>query len=265
MVFAVDVPAGMVDFAGARMKITIVIPAHNEANRIGKTLQAYHDFFASHNAGINFLVVLNGCSDNTLSVVNDLQQKLGSIEIFDLKEAGKGLAIKAGFAQALQSDAQLIGFVDADMATSPEQFARLIDQLGAADGIIASRYLKESTVVPARPPVKEWGRRLVYQPLVWLLFGLRFADYQCGAKLFKRAVIAYVTPRLTVRQWAFDVELLYLCKRGGFTIKEVPTVWHDQADSKLKILGSGLPMLSALFKTRWRHSYLHQLLYGKDT
>lgn len=246
------------------MKITLVIPAHNEENRIGKTLQAYHDFFAQQPHDMTYLVVLNGCSDRTIDVVGALQQQLNSIEFLDLKEAGKGIAIKAGFAQALHSDAQFIGFVDADMATSPQEFHKLIEAMGDADGIIASRYLKESSVTPARPPVKEWGRRLVYQPLVWLLYGLSFADYQCGAKLFSRQDIAYVTPRLTVRQWAFDVELLYLSKRGGFRLKEVPTVWHDQADSKLKILGSGLPMLSALVKTRWRHSALYHLLYGKD-
>ncbi len=113
--------------------------------------------------------------------------------------------------------------------------------------------MKESKVVPARPFIKEWGRRIVYQPLVWMLFGLRFSDYQCGAKLFKRDVIAKITPHLSVRQWAFDVELLYLCKKYGFTVKELPTVWYDQADSKLNIRSGGFPMLSNLFKVRWHH------------
>lgn len=237
------------------MKLAIVIPAYNEEKRIGKTLETYHAFLSQQKAITNyrFIVVLNGCRDNTLDVVTAYQQKLGTIHIVSVTEAGKGLALKIGFQEALQCDVDFIGFSDADMATRPEYFYALIDNIGQHDGIIASRYMKESKVVPARPFIKEWGRRLVYQPLVRVLFGLRFADYQCGAKLFRRQVIAKIASYLSVRQWAFDVELLYLCKKYGFIIKELPTVWHDQADSKLNIRSGGFPMLSHLFKVRWHH------------
>lgn len=235
------------------MKIAIVIPAHNEEGRIGRTLESYHSYFKETAYALTSIVVLNGCSDNTLRVVADAQNRLGDITIVDLMQAGKGLAIKEGFLQAFKTDADYIGFVDADMATSPQEFEKLITNSGSYDGIIASRYMAESKVIPARPPVKEWGRRLVYQPLVRLLFGMRFADYQCGAKLFKRSVIEKVAPKLTVQQWAFDVELLYLCKKTGFTVKELPTVWYDQADSKLKIR-SGFVMLKALFNVRRYHA-----------
>jgi glycosyltransferase involved in cell wall biosynthesis len=236
------------------MKVALIIPAYNEQNRIGKTLESYHAFF---NQGItyriHFIIVLNGCTDNTLAIVKEKQQKYPNIHIVDIPDAGKGLAIKTGFSHALQHDYDLIGFGDADMATKPEYFYELFKNITDYDGIIASRYMKESKVFPQRPPIKEWGRRLVYQPLVRLLFGLRFADYQCGAKLFKRHVIETIVQYLSVRQWAFDVELLYLCKKYGFAIKEQPTVWYDQADSKLKIRSAGLPMLSNLFRIRWHH------------
>lgn len=255
MVFDLDVYACMAIITGTHMNIAIVIPAYNEEKRIGTTLETYHAFFKQQRTVKlpTFIVVLNGCIDGTRAVVTAKQQQLGNIEIVESAEAGKGLAIKLGFQEALKRDFELIGFSDADMATHPHYFHALIDNIGNYGGIIASRYMKESTVVPARPFIKEWGRRLVYQPLVWLLFGLRFADYQCGAKIFKRTVIEKVTPHLSVRQWAFDVELLYLCKKHGFTIKESPTVWHDQADSKLKIRSGGFPMLSNLFKVRWYH------------
>lgn len=248
-----DVRSRLVGITSSIMKITLVIPAHNEENRIGRTLDRYTTHFKETPYTISYIVVLNGCSDNTHVVVRDAQERLRDIAIVDLQEAGKGIALKEGFLKALSTDADHIGFVDADMATTPQEFEKLIKQGIHYDGIIASRYLKESIVVPARPWVKEWGRRLVYQPLVWALFGMRFADYQCGAKLFKRAVIETIAPALTVRQWAFDVELLYLCKKAGFTIKEVPTEWHDQADSKLKIR-SGFVMLKALFKVRRHHA-----------
>ena len=260
MVFIVDVCTGLLGIAGAPMKkLALVVPAHNEENRIGAMLDAYLAFFsAKEDLHTTFIVVLNGCSDNTLSVVKAREHK-GAVHIVDTPQAGKGLAIKQGFQTALSLDADLIGFVDADMATQPHHFYELLDHRGEYDGIIASRYMKESQTYPARPPIKEWGRRLVYQPLVWRLFGFRNYDYQCGAKLFKRSDIEKITPHLTVTQWAFDVELLFLCKQFGCSIKEWPTVWHDQADSKLK-LRSGFRMLGSLFSLRLRHSWLGKKL-----
>ncbi len=254
MVFVVDVLKGLVGTSGEIMKLGIVIPAYNEKSRIGEMLSAYLDFFSSKSEyQCTFIVVLNGCTDNTLAVVQQYEKK-GTLIIIDLKEAGKGLAVKRGFKKGLEIDAEIIGFVDADMATQPNHFYDLIEHLDDYDGVIASRYMKESKIFPPRPFIKEWGRRLVYQPLIWLFFGLRFKDYQCGAKIFRRKVIEKVAPLLTVKQWAFDVELLYLCKKLGFKLREWPTVWHDQADSKLKIMKSGLRMLSSLFTLRWRHS-----------
>jgi hypothetical protein len=138
------------------------------------------------------------------------------------------------------------------MATEPAAFYDLIMNIDDVDGVIASRYMPGAHITPERPAYKRWGSRIIYEPYVWLLFGLSYYDYQCGAKLFKRAVIERITPQLTVAQWAFDVELLYLCKKGGFIIKEIPTVWHDQADSKLTLRG-GLRMFGALFDVWKRH------------
>lgn len=244
-------------------KISIIIPAHNEEQRIGTTLQTYSQYFKerANHYEYEFIVVLNGCSDNTYQVVHEKQKEFGSIVIIDLPEAGKGLAIKAGFADALVRDNDLIGFVDADMATEPRYLDDLIKQIGVCDGIIASRYMPEAQLFPPRPAIKRWGSKIVYESLVWLLFGMSYYDYQCGAKLFKRDVIEKILPNLSVRQWAFDVELLYLGKRSHFKIKEWPTVWYDRADSKLK-LSSGFTMLGSLFKVRWRHTTLYNFLYG---
>ncbi len=239
------------------MKISIIIPAYNEEGRIARTMRAYHQFFLekqlSTHLSFELLIVLNGCKDNTLGVVEKVRDELTSnILIINLPQAGKGLAIKAGFADALTRKNDLIGFVDADMATAPQAFYDLVLKIGDVDGVIASRYMPGAKITPERPAYKRLGSRIIYEPYVWLLFGLSYYDYQCGAKLFKRLVIEKITPQLTVAQWAFDVELLYLCKKNKFIIKEIPTVWHDQADSKLTLRG-GLRMFSALFKVWKQH------------
>lgn len=235
-------------------KIAVVVPAHNEENRIRGMIDAYIDFFNKHpKYECTFVLVLNGCTDNTLEVVNSFESK-ALLKIIDMKEAGKGLAIKRGFEESLKLDAELIGFVDADMATKPLYFFELLEHMAEYDGIIGSRYMKDSKTYPPRPFIKEWGRRLFFQPLISFLFGLRFSDYQCGAKIFCRNVIEVITPELTVTQWAFDVELLYLCKLHGFHIREWPTTWHDQAGSKLKIMGPGTNMIRSLFEIKKRHA-----------
>ncbi len=242
-----------------KMKISIIIPAYNEERRIEKTIKAYHEFFMQKQQetelSYEFIIVLNGCTDNTIDVIEKVRTELQStIIIIDLMEAGKGLAIKAGFADALTRNADIIGFVDADMATEPNAFYDLIAHLHDNDGVIASRYMPGAHIFPERPAYKRWGSRIIYEPFVKLLFGLSYYDLQCGAKVFKRAVIEKVTPELTVAQWAFDVELLYLCKKYGFNIIEVPTVWRDQEDSKLTLRG-GLKMFGALLKVWYRHLF----------
>jgi glycosyltransferase involved in cell wall biosynthesis len=238
------------------MKLSIVIPAYNEENRIERTLRAYHQFFSAKHMPFELVVVLNGCKDNTIGVVERVRKELAAdnLLVIDLPQAGKGLAIKAGFADALTRDNDLIGFVDADMATKPEAYYDLITNIGDNDGIIASRYMPGAQISPPRPAYKRYGSKLVYEPLLWLLFGLSYYDFQCGAKLFKRATLETVTPQLTVTQWAFDAELLYLCKKAGYTVIEIPTVWEDQAESKLTLKG-GVRMLGSLFKVRWQHFF----------
>jgi glycosyltransferase involved in cell wall biosynthesis len=239
------------------MKISIVIPAYNESKRIENTLNSYVAFFnplENQSFAIEYVVVANGCRDNTADVIEQLKKKYQNIFLIDIPYAGKGMAIKAGFADALTRPNDFIGFVDADMATKPEYFYTLIAALGAYDGIIASRYMPGAFIYPARPRIKRWGSRLVYEPLIRLLFGLNYYDLQCGAKLFKRHVIQAITPLLSLRQWAFDLELLYVCKRAQFTINEVPTIWYDQEGSKLRTFKSGFAMLGSLIKLRLKYS-----------
>jgi glycosyltransferase involved in cell wall biosynthesis len=235
------------------MNISITIPTYNEEKRIRRTIEAYHHFFSQRSdtyiTRLELVVVLNGCTDNTKTTVTEIAARLPSIHVIELAQAGKGLAVKAGFLDALTRDNDLIGFVDADMATAPDAFYQLVTHIGSHDGIIASRYMPGSRIYPPRPWIKRWGSKLLYESLIRLLFGMHYHDYQCGAKLFTRHVISQVAPRLTIAQWAFDVELLYLCKLRRCNILEFPTVWHDQADSKLRIT-SGLRMLINIIRLR---------------
>lgn len=237
------------------MKLIIIIPAYNEQARIEKTVRMYHAFFENHKNSIatELLIVLNGCTDNTYVIVQKLCSELSSVQMLILTAAGKGLALKAGFADAVEKKSDLIGFVDADMATLPEYFYDLVTHINGYDGIIASRYMPGAHLSPPRPWIKRWGSKIFYEPLAYILFGLSYYDLQCGAKLFTRETVATIVPHLTIEQWACDVELLYWCRKYNFSILEYPTTWTDQAQSKLTFKG-GLRMLTSLFSLRMQTS-----------
>src|SRR3990167_3577212 len=123
--------------------LSIIIPAYNEEERIPKTLNSYLDYLKGK---INFeiLVIINGCTDNTLEVVKKIAQKNKEIKYVDIgKVASKGIAVTEGFKLA---DSELIGFVDADLATPPNAFYDLVKNIWDYDAVIASRWMKNSKI-----------------------------------------------------------------------------------------------------------------------
>lgn len=218
----------------AETSICIIIPAYNEADRIKPTLEAYAQFFSTKPEKTTFLVVANNCSDNTVEVVKTVAQDYCNIELLDLKPGGKGFAIKQGFLWALQHCFDLIGFVDADMATQPQHYYDLVLAAKDCDGAIASRYAKGAHVWPTRPWLKKIGGKF-YNWMLRSRFGFSYKDTQCGAKIFTNDTIAKVAPYMEEKGWAFDLELLYLCKLEGKNIAEVATTWSDQPGSHLTI------------------------------
>jgi len=210
------------DLTQANTKICIVIPAYNEEARIEKTLNEYVNYFKTKTEKTTFLVVANNCSDHTVDVVKQVAKKHCNIELLDIKPGGKGFAVKQGFLWALNRKFDLIGFVDADMATLPKYFYDLIEASKDCDGAIASRYAPGANVEPSRP----WMKKIFGKMYNWSLrkqFGLPYLDTQCGAKIFTHDTIAKVTPDMQEIGWAFDLELLYLCELEGKKIKEVAT------------------------------------------
>ncbi|MDD5086273.1 MAG: glycosyltransferase [Candidatus Nanoarchaeia archaeon] len=230
---------------------TIVIPAHNEEKRIRKTLEIYGEFFKKKNFEI--LIVLNGCKDKTLDVVKKSEKKYKIIRHIEFKQAGKGFAIVEGFKNAIKRKSNLIGFVDADLATPPVAFFDLVKDIGESDGIIASRWMKKSIVKTKQSILRRITSRS-FNFLVRSLLGLKFSDTQCGAKLFKAEALKEVVESIGTTKWAFDVDLLYRLKRKGYKIKEIPTTWEEPGKSHLSLLKIPFQMFSAILRLRLIHS-----------
>ena len=249
------------------MKISIVIPAYNEEKRIGKTLNAYSRYFNSiikeKDLDYEILVVINNTTDRTKGIVKKIQNKNKKIRYLDLKQGGKGYAIIEGFKDSLRRKNDLIGFVDSDMSTLPEEYARLALDIGEYDGIIASRYLPGAIVKP-KPTTQRMVSSRIYNLWIRFLFLMPYHDTQCGAKVFKREAVAKVVNKLIITKWAFDVDLLYNLRKYGFKIKETPTRWSDAAYSKINFLKAGPIMALSMLRLRLLNSPLKGLikLYG---
>ena len=221
----------------AKQKVCVLIPAYNEEKRIPSMLEAYLAYFdKQQELDTTFLVVANNCNDKTVDVCKKIQKKHKNLQILDLKPGGKGRALKHGFLHSLQQPYDLIGFVDADMATLPQYFHDLIKATRNHDGAIASRYISGANVWPKRPALRKLGGKF-YNWLLRMQLGISFRDTQCGAKIFNYNTIKKVAPQMIEPGWAFDLEFLYLCYLENKDIVEIPTTWSDQPGSHLEISG----------------------------
>jgi len=238
--------------ADCGMRLSIVVPACNEEFRIGCMLDAYLPFFTQrYGQEVEFIIVVNGSTDRTEEIVRNYAARYPLVRVMvDPRRIGKGGALIMGFAEAR---GDLVGFVDADGATPPEAFQQLVENIGEAGAIIASRWRPGAVVSPRQPPLRRLSSR-VFHLLARLAFGLRLTDTQCGAKLMRREALMRILPHLGITQWAFDVDLLLHLQRAGFRIVEIPTTWRDQAGSKVELLRASLEMLAALARLRLLYS-----------
>lgn len=232
-------------------EISIVIPAHNEALRIGRTLHNFANYFG---ARVELIVVLNGCSDNTLEVVESLEGSLAApLRILSFRSSigKKGGALIEGFKAATGTK---IGFVDADNATSPEEFDRLCGLLENYGMVFGSRWMAGATVYNRTSFLRKLASKS-FVILVRVLFGLPYHDTQCGVKLFTSTALRRILPRLSTTDSAIDVELLLVARREGLSIHEEPTVWTDNdtsvySTSPLKFYRTSFSMFRSLVRLR---------------
>ncbi|MEK6934312.1 MAG: dolichyl-phosphate beta-glucosyltransferase [Nanoarchaeota archaeon] len=243
------------------VKLSIIIPAHNEENRIKKTLQEYIKFFNSKlKNNYEILIIPNGCTDNTVKIIKDLSKKYKTIKYKELIKGDKGLALITGF-KLVNSD--LIGFIDADNSTNAEEFYKLVKNINNYDCVIASRWMKNS-VVNIKQPILRIVAGRVFNFLVKSLLGLMYHDTQCGAKLFKRQAIKKIYQNLGITKYAFDIDLLYLLKLNGYKIKEIPIKWSDTLGSTLNVPKASFEMFLAIIRLRLIYSNLNFIVKAYD-
>ena len=229
--------------------LLLLIPAYNEERRIGPVLRSFAAYFRDHYPGkFQIVVVLNGCRDNTLGVVQKVAAEFPAVSAIEFKDPiGKGGALIEGLKLAPLAD--MIGYVDADGATSPAAFHDLVKRAGEADCVIGSRWLPGAVLHQAQTGPRQFASRgfhLIIQGLFWM----NIHDTQCGAKVMRREAVEKIHSSLRIADMAFDINLLYSLKRAGYRILEVPTEWTDQAGSKVTLFRTSLTMFLSAVRIR---------------
>jgi glycosyltransferase involved in cell wall biosynthesis len=215
------------------MELSLIIPAFNEAQRIGPTLLRFHRFLAARPASFEIIVVDDGSTDDTVALVTGMAGELPGLRVLcSPANRGKGHAIRLGM-QAATGQVRL--FSDADGSTPIDELDQLLRALAeGADIAIGSRYLAGSQVTRPQPWFRlVWSRLVNRMVQHTLLPGV--ADPHCGFKAFTAAAATRTFAACTVDGWSFDLEVLARARAQGFRVQEVPVRWENDERSKARI------------------------------
>src|SRR6266487_676629 len=236
---------------------SVVIPAFNEASRIGETLRLTLDYLCDVSPESELIVVNDGSTDATSVIAREVLEttKTETRLLENFPNRGKGAAVRSGLLAAQKP----IGlFFDADLSTPLDETPKVIEPIagGKVDIAFGSRALDRSLIGQHQPCQREQGGR-VFNLLVRLATGLPFWDTQCGFKAFRLDVCRPILEAAHIDGFAFDVELLYLAQRAGLRIREIPVRWNDAEGSKVDFIHDSLRMLGEVIALRKKHKRPH--------
>lgn len=233
------------------MKLSIVIPAYNEARRLPATLASITEYLELADLSAEVIVVDDGSSDDTDDAAKSVPGKGMPPKLIGFEgNRGKGAAVKEGM---LAATGDYVLFMDADNSTHITEVEKLL-KVAVTDKVpvvIGSRYQDPESIKIKQPWFRVWisrmGNRLIRHTV---LPGV--LDTQCGFKLFSKAAAQKIAPRLTMSGFSFDMELLVIAKELGLKIREVPVNWYDTpGKTRVRPIKSSLRTLRDLIKIRW--------------
>jgi dolichyl-phosphate beta-glucosyltransferase len=215
------------------MKLSVIIPAYNEAQRISPTLERVSGYLGAGTHDVELLVVDDGSADETPALVREWSARQPMIRLLrNGVNMGKGASVRNGI---LASVGEQVLISDADLSTPIEEIEKLRAALHEGyDVAIGSRGLRGADIALRQPWYREYMGK-TFNLLVKLLLFRGIEDTQCGFKLLRREAARNIFSRCRVRGFGFDVEALFLARKMGYRIKEVPIRWENSPASKVRI------------------------------
>lgn len=236
----------------ATPSISIVIPAYNESERLGPTLDRVLSFAHQSRREAEIIVVDDGSLDRTPEIVRDYAHQSGGIIrlLQNPGNRGKGYSVRNGM---LNSNGDVILFTDADLSSPIEEANKLFSAIAnGADIAIGSRWARAELQTKRQSILRQVLGR-VFNVALRLTLGLNFKDTQCGFKAFRREAAKPVFPLQRIEGWGFDPEILFLAQKLGFKIDEVPVRWGHDTRTRINPLVDGSRMLAEMLRIRWNY------------
>ena len=231
------------------MKLSVVVPCYNEERRLPRTIEVIEHYLDARGEPYELILVDDGSADETRKVMDEAAARHPAVKIVALpKNRGKGRALAEGV-QISRGETVLV--TDADLSTPIDELAKLEAALAKGAGVaIGSRAVRGSRVELAQP---------IYRVLMGKAFNLIVQavllpgiwDTQCGFKLFRGDIARDVFAGLTTDGFGYDPEVLYLAKKKGMRIAEVPVVWRNSAPTKVSAVRSSLDMFRHVLRVRF--------------
>ena len=228
--------------------VSIVIPAYNESQRIGETLDRVLACISARKWDAEVLVVDDGSTDDTRQVVERYTRSFPSLYLVNNPgNRGKGYSVRNGL---LQATGDIVMFTDADLSAPIEEAERLFTAIEeGVDVAIGSRWLDRTRQTIHQPLYRRvFGR--CFNGVTRFVMGLPYADTQCGFKAFRRSAAQTIFRLQRVERWGFDPEILFIARRLHYSVQEVPVTWGHDERSKVSYLRDGAKMLEDTFRIR---------------
>ncbi len=231
-------------------KLSVVVPAYNEETRIAETLKNLNGYLEKQSYDYQIVVVVNNSKDKTYEIVKDLEAtSMKKATALNLKEGGKGNAVKRGILEA--ADGDIIMFMDADNATPIEEIEKFLPFFEQGfEVVIGSRYTNPELVKVHQPFYRILLSRMS-NLLIQFLAVPGIKDTQLGFKAFTEKAAKEIFPNVTVLRWGFDMEVLTIALARGFKIKEVGVSWTEHGGGHVPLMAY-VESLIDLFKIKLR-------------
>jgi glycosyltransferase involved in cell wall biosynthesis len=228
----------------ASPQLSIVIPAYNESARIEETLARVMECVEQQGWDAEVLVVDDGSKDATPAIVHSWMQRYPQLHLIqNAGNRGKGYSVRNGL---LQAAGEIVMFTDADLSAPMEEAERLLQAIAeGADVAIGSRWLERARQTIHQPLYRRFFGRC-FNAVTRIVMGLPFKDTQCGFKAFRRSAAQVIFRLQRIERWGFDPEILFIARKLGYTIREVPVTWGHDERSRMSYLKDGMKMLEEM-------------------
>ena len=234
--------------------LSVVVPAYNEAQRIGSTLARIREYFQTQSYEVELIVVDDGSRDDTVAVARQALAGFPLAEVISYRpNRGKGYAVRTGI---VATRGEHVLFTDADLSTPIEEVERAFGLLQDGRDMVLGSRATGTNVLRKQPVYRRLAARLFNLVRDTIVPRTGVDDSQCGFKLFRGAVARDIFRRQRVDRFMFDVETLYVAGRLGYSYVEMPVAWADVPGSKVRVVRGALELLPELLSIRLRHGHL---------